>query len=369
MAKIPRESAKPGIFVLVIDDDQTMRNAMAGLLKSEVGIQDIITAANGLQGWKALEGKPFDIVLVDWMMPVMDGYNFVKTVRRDAKRHKTKIIMITSKKAVNDVSDAMNVGITSYLIKPFDKDTFARKIQYVLDYSGISPKESEYLDEADKFLVAEDYGKALNCFSKALDVVPAHAEVKLKLASTLMKKFEYDKAYSIFSEMMKGEIPKEILNASSAAMVKLGDIDFAKDMFKESAAKYSEAVTADPSQIEGYVGLGEVDLKLGNMESAKKHFEKADTLLLDIGEDDITMLNNIAIRHRRAGRPKEAARILENSLQRAQGNPYLLYNLGRAYLDLDQMDMAAGCFRDALKIDPGMKDAKRMLMVITGNVG
>lgn len=369
MAEILGASAKPELSALVIDDDQTMRNAMASLLRSEVGIQNVAIAGNGLQGWKALTEKPFDIVLVDWMMPVMDGYNFVKTVRRDAKRHKTKIIMITSKKGVDDVSDAMNVGITSYIIKPFNKATFVRKIQYVLDYSGISPKELEYLDEADKFLVKEDYGKALNYFSKALDVIPANADVKLKLATTLMKKLEYDKAYAVFSEMMKGEIPREILKASSAAMVKLGDIDFSKDMFTESAEKYREAVTADPSQIEGHVGLGEVDLKLGNMESAKNHFEKAETLLLDVGEDDITICNNIAIRHRRAGRPKDAVKVLENSLQRAQGNPYLLYNLGRAYLDLDQMDMAAVCFRDALKIDPGMKDAKRMLMLITGNVG
>ena len=369
MTKIQGGSAKSDISALVIDDDQTMRNAMVSLLRTECGVQDVATAGNGLQGWKALSERPFNFVLVDWMMPVMDGYNFVKTVRRDAKRHKTKIIMITSKKGVNDVSDAMNVGITSYIIKPFDKDTFVRKIQYVLDYSGISPKESEYLDEADKSLVEEDYGKALNYFSKALDVVPADSKVKLKLASTLMKKFEYDKAYTVFSEMMKGEIPREILQASSAAMVELGDIDFAKDMFNESAAKYREAVAADPSQIEGYVGLGEVDLKLGNTESAKKHFAKADTLLLDVGEDDVTVLNNIAIRHRRAGRAADAVRVLESSLKWAQGNPYLLYNLGRAYLDLNHMDMASACFRDALKIDPGMKDAKRMLLLITGNVG
>lgn len=358
--------AQQKVSILVIDDDQTMRNAMAGLLRSEIGVQDVATAGNGLLGWKVLEGKPFDVVLVDWMMPVMDGYNFVKTVRRNANRHKTKIIMITSKKGVNDVSDAMNVGITSYLIKPFDKETFKRKIQYVLDYSGISPKESEYLDEADKFLVEENYGKALNYFSKALDVIPAHAEVKLKLATTLMKKFDYDKAYLIFSEMMKGEIPREILKASSAAMVKLGDIDFAKDMFKESAAKYSEAVTADPSQIEGYVGLGEVDLKQGNVESAKKNFEKADTLLLDIGEDDITMLNNIAIRHRRAGRAADAVKVLESSLKRAQGNPYIFYNLGRAYMDLDQLELAEACFRDALKLAPNLREAKMMLQAITG---
>ena len=95
LTEILGASAKPGISALVIDDDQTMRNAMASLLRSETGIQDVATAGNGLQGWKALAEKPFDIVLVDWMMPVMDGYNFVKTVRRDANRHKTKIIMIT----------------------------------------------------------------------------------------------------------------------------------------------------------------------------------------------------------------------------------------------------------------------------------
>ncbi len=339
---------------------------MSSILRSEIGIQDIGTAGNGLQGWKTLVDKPFDLVLVDWMMPVMDGYNFVKTVRQDARRYKTKIIMITSKKAVNDVSDAMNVGITSYIIKPFDKETFVRKIQFILASPKISPKESEYVDEADVFLALEEYGKAVNGYSKALDVVPADAEVKLKLASTLMKKYEYDQAYAVYSEMMKGELSHEILRASSSAMVKLGDIDFAKDMFKESAEKYHEAVTADPSQIEGYMGLGEVDLKLGDTESAKKHFEKADLMLLDVGQDDIMVLNNMAIRHRKAGRATDAVRVLENSLKRAQGNPYILYNLGRAYMDLDQLELAEACFRDALRLDPTLAEARTMLQAITG---
>ena len=352
--------------VLVIDDDKTMRNAMVDLLRSEIGIQDITTSDNGLQGWKALSEKPFDLVLVDWMMPVMDGYNFVKTVRRDGRRFKTKIIMITSKKGVNDVSDAMNVGITSYIIKPFDKETFIRKVKLILDTPRISSKEAEYVEEGDKFVEEKEYGKALNCYSKALDVVPANSEVKLKLASTLMKKFEYDKAYAVYSEIMKGEISRKTLKASSAMMVELGDIDFAKEMFKESAAKYHEAVSADPSQIGGYLGLGEVDLRQGNTESARKHFAKAETMLLDVGEDDITMMNNIAIRHRKAGRPADAVKVLENSLKRAQGNPYILYNLGRAYMDLDQLELAEACFRDALKLDSNMTEAKNMLQAITG---
>jgi tetratricopeptide (TPR) repeat protein len=189
---------------------------------------------------------------------------------------------------------------------------------------------------------------------------------KLRLVETYTRKLEYDRAYLTLSEMLKDEVPEEILKPSSSAMVKLGDVDMEKGNLTESAMKYREALAADPAQLEGHIGLGEVELKRGNHESAGKHFDMAKNIALDVNEDDITMLNNIAIRHRRSGRPKEAVAILERSLQVAQGNPFLLYNLGRAYMDLDRMEMAVICFKDALKIAPGLAEAKKMLMVITG---
>lgn len=352
--------------VLVIDDDQTMRNAIVGILAGGAGTREVVCAENGLKGWRALEERPFDVVLVDWMMPIMDGYNFVKTVRRDPRRYKTKIIMVTSKKAVHDVSDAMNVGITSYIIKPFEKDILIKKIEHVIASPRISPKCSEHQDEADRLFAMEEYGKALNSYSKALDVVPACAEIKLKLVTALLKKFEYDKAYIALSEMMKNGLPAEHVRASSSLMVKLGNIDFEGGKYKESTVKYREAVTADPGQIEGYVGLGDAEQKLGNKEAAKTHYEKADSLLLDIGDDDITMLNNIAIRHRRSGRARDAVKILENALKQTRQNPYILYNLGRAYLDLQQPEYAEACFKDAIKLSPDMEEAKEMLRAITG---
>lgn len=365
----PSRPKKLGVSVLVVDDDQTMRNATAGILEDELGIHEIAAAENGLVGWRILHKKPYDIVLLDWVMPVMDGYNFVKTVRHDQTRYKTKIIMVTSKKSVDEVSDAMAAGITSYIIKPFEKDTLVKKVLLVAGMSKISPKESEYLEEADKHLAVEEYGKALNSLSKALDVVPANSETRLKLVETLMKKMEYDKAYVMLSEMLKGKVPSEMLRPSSSAMVRLGDVDFEMGNIDESAVKYNEAVAADAGQAEGFMGLGEVALKKGDHALAQRNFQRAEQMMLDVGEDDIKMFNNIAIRHRKSGRPREAVKLLEASLKKAQGNPYLLYNLGRAYLDLDQVDMAVVCLRDALKIDPRMVEARNMLFAITGKDG
>jgi len=303
-----------GQSALVIDDDRTLRNAIVSILKESLVFKEIESAGNGLEGWRILQQKAFNVVLIDWMMPVMDGYNFVKTVRRDRNRHKTKIIMVTSKKQVGDVSDAMNAGITSYLIKPFEKEALIRKVKTVMESPRISPKETEYLEEAEKYYKEENLGKALHYFSAALDVVPANMATKLRLVETYTRKLEYDRAYLTLSEMLKDEVPEEILKPSSSAMVKLGDVDMEKGNLTESAMKYREALAADPAQLEGHIGLGEVELKRGNHESAGKHFDMAKNIALDVNEDDITMLNNIAIRHRRSGRPKEAVAILERSL-------------------------------------------------------
>ncbi|MBI3794335.1 MAG: response regulator [Nitrospinae bacterium] len=351
---------------LVVDDDATMRNSIARVIGGNFDGAEVETAENGLVALRALKGRPFNLVLLDWMMPVMNGFNFLKTVRQNARLYKTKIIMSTSKKDVQSVGDSLYTGVTSYIIKPFETETLVAKVNLVLGLAYFSPKEFEFLEEAKKHLDKNEFDSALEWYSKALSVVPGNAETKLEMVKTLEQKMEYDKAYKVLSGMLKEDLPSDILRPSSSKMVYFGDMDLTNGKLAESETKYHEAVTADPKQAEGHVGLGEVALKRGDSALAQAHFARAEQLAIDVGEDDIKLMNNIAIRHRKSGRPREAVRVLEKSLQSAQGNPYLLYNLGRAHMELEEMGVAARCFKDALKLAPDMKEAKAMLSTIMG---
>lgn len=73
---------------------------------------------NGDQAYRLAKDHDFDLIIVDWLMPVMDGLEFVKKVRQLDRHKKTPIVMITSQKEVDKVKEAITSGINGYLIKP-----------------------------------------------------------------------------------------------------------------------------------------------------------------------------------------------------------------------------------------------------------
>ncbi len=103
--------------VLIVDDSVTMRH----LLQSVVATlqAETVEAADGRQALKILADQwPFDVALVDWDMPVMNGIEFVKSVRADSRFNGLKIMMVTADNSMEGVGKAINSGADDYLMKP-----------------------------------------------------------------------------------------------------------------------------------------------------------------------------------------------------------------------------------------------------------
>ena len=103
--------------VLIVDDSVTMRH----LLQSVVATlqAETVEATDGRQALKILADQwPFDVALVDWDMPVMNGIEFVKSVRADSRFNGLKIMMVTADNSMEGVGKAINSGADDYLMKP-----------------------------------------------------------------------------------------------------------------------------------------------------------------------------------------------------------------------------------------------------------
>ena len=103
--------------VLIVDDSVTMRH----LLQSVVATlqAETVEATDGRQALKILADQwPFDVALVDWDMPVMNGIEFVKAVRADSRFSGLKIMMVTADNSMEGVGKAINSGADDYLMKP-----------------------------------------------------------------------------------------------------------------------------------------------------------------------------------------------------------------------------------------------------------
>lgn len=113
---------------LVIDDSRAVRAVICRTL-AELGITECVQAGNGQEALAALEAQgPFDLAMVDWNMPVMNGYDFVVEARRRVPSERMKIVMCTTETEIEQISKALAAGADEYVMKPFTKDAIQSKL-------------------------------------------------------------------------------------------------------------------------------------------------------------------------------------------------------------------------------------------------
>jgi len=105
--------------VLVADDDPVYRNLLRELLE-EWGFE-VLLACDGLKAWEILQrDDPPKLLLLDWMMPKLDGFELARKIRNDKNDPRTYILLITNSRQREDVGKVLVCGADAYLLKPFD---------------------------------------------------------------------------------------------------------------------------------------------------------------------------------------------------------------------------------------------------------
>jgi len=118
--------------VLVVDDYKTMCRIMRNLLK-QLGFNNVDEAADGAEALEKMQsGKKFGLVISDWNMEPMTGYELLKQVRADEKLKGTPFIMITAESKTENVIAAKRAGVNNYIVKPFNATTLKAKMASVL---------------------------------------------------------------------------------------------------------------------------------------------------------------------------------------------------------------------------------------------
>jgi len=116
--------------ILVVDDYNTMVRIIRNLLR-QLGFQDVDDAADGSAALSKMEGKKYGLVISDWNMEPMTGYELLKQVRANPQMAETPFIMITAESKTENVVAAKQAGANNYIIKPFNAETLKHKIEAV----------------------------------------------------------------------------------------------------------------------------------------------------------------------------------------------------------------------------------------------
>jgi twitching motility two-component system response regulator PilH len=117
--------------ILVVEDDQDIRFLLSETV-SDLGYS-VLEAADGGTGLRrALEEHP-DVILLDVMMPVMDGFQVLAKLKEHGETHPTPVIMVSARGQEQDMMRAMRGGAWGYVIKPWDQDDLESKINNAVE--------------------------------------------------------------------------------------------------------------------------------------------------------------------------------------------------------------------------------------------
>jgi two-component system, chemotaxis family, chemotaxis protein CheY len=116
--------------ILVVDDYKTMVRIIRNLLK-QLGFEHVDDAADGTEALSKMRQKKYGLVISDWNMEPMTGYELLKEVRSDTQLSKTPFIMVTAESKTENVVAAKKAGVDNYIVKPFNAETLKSKIDAI----------------------------------------------------------------------------------------------------------------------------------------------------------------------------------------------------------------------------------------------
>jgi len=122
--------------ILIVDDEEDMHLIMAEIL-GKSGYK-IFSARNGAEGLDVARKTMPDLIILDIMMPAIDGFKVQEILREDPKLCKIPVVFVTARTALEDTIQAITHGAAGYIEKPFDVKHITRKIESILGTGGKS---------------------------------------------------------------------------------------------------------------------------------------------------------------------------------------------------------------------------------------
>lgn len=116
--------------ILIVDDFATMRRIMKNILK-QIGFSNIIEADDGTTAMEELKKTAVDLIISDWNMPKMTGLDLLKSVRGTDGLKDVPFLMVTAEAQKQNVIDAVQAGVTNYVVKPFTAEAISEKLEKI----------------------------------------------------------------------------------------------------------------------------------------------------------------------------------------------------------------------------------------------
>ena len=116
----------------VVEDEKVSRKMIIELL-NKMGITKIVASTNGETALQKLKLQKAALIISDWHMPVMDGLEFYKAIKKEERLQNTPFLMVTVEDSKEKVVEALKLGIRDYIVKPLSSKSFEGKVKSLLE--------------------------------------------------------------------------------------------------------------------------------------------------------------------------------------------------------------------------------------------
>ncbi len=183
--------------ILVIDDEKDIRDMVSSYLTQE-GYR-VATAVNGRHGLDVAQQEKPNLIILDLMMPEMDGYEFVRAYQKESD---TPIIMLTAKIEETDMVLGLELGADDYVTKPFSPRELTARVRSLLRRIGSSPATNETVEVGD--VILDMAARRATVDGKPIELTPSEYHILLTLMRSAGRVFSrlelLDDSYDIATE-------------------------------------------------------------------------------------------------------------------------------------------------------------------------
>ncbi|SDU21171.1 response regulator [Desulfobacula phenolica] len=362
--------------ILVVDDMKSMRLTIRKMVKN-LGIGTKLKfAENGKQGLEILNTEKFDLAIIDWNMPVMNGISMLDKIRNDNKLRDLPVIMVTAEAERDIVSEVAETEIDGYLLKPLTLASLDAKIKAVVekinnpDPATLHRLKARDLEEKEQYEAAiEELKLALShkpsasrllrqlgllhfkieknaiaekCLLKAISVNKQDSMSRVYLADYYLRKNELEKAGKYCLEVLS------LTNQYNDKAFDLGEKLLKNDFRQLSLNIFSKFITRSKKQNAARQKVIETCLLHDELEYPQELLEH----VIKDNPSNYEMVYKAGLIHQQAGEREKALKCFMEVDRQAKGHVEAKFQIAKIHYMNQKVLMADDYLNQILRIDP-----------------
>lgn len=201
--------------VLIAEDDSATRKMLESILRNWG--YEVVVACDGNEAWQVLQGDNVpNLVILDWIMPGMDGIELCRKIRETKSFHSLYIILLTVKGQKKDIVEGLRAGADDYITKPFDRDELSARVQAgvrILELQATLAERVKELEDALSNIKQLQVLLPICCYCKKIrDDHNYWKQVEEYIAQHLEVRFSHGICPECYEKVVKPELEKMSIN-------------------------------------------------------------------------------------------------------------------------------------------------------------